>query len=173
LGLPQQPLLGVGGAKKGAYNPERRAAASTPGVPSPYPEVQPGCTGCRVHPGYTKVIATRIKQDVEYSRGAEQQTRRALVVRYYSREALDSIYLCCCIRRPLATCSRTESPSTAKTSDLARCGQHRGSIIDYGLFFTPGLHRLGGFGRSRQRWRRPNDTQSATPNCVSLGQRTS
>jgi hypothetical protein len=36
---------------------------------------------------------------------------------------------------------------------------------DYGLFFTSGFHRLGGFCRSRESLRRPNDTQSATSNC--------
>jgi hypothetical protein len=60
---------GPAGAEKEAHNPDR-AAASITAHPSPYPEVQPGCTGCRVHPGCTKVIATRIKQDVECSRGA-------------------------------------------------------------------------------------------------------
>jgi hypothetical protein len=29
----------------------------------------------------------------------------------------------------------------------------------YDLFFTSGFHRLGGFCRSHQSWRRPNDTQ--------------
>jgi hypothetical protein len=63
-------FLGGGGAEKEAHNPDR-AAARMPGVSSPYLEVQPGCTGCRVHPGCTKSLATRIDQDVEYSRGAE------------------------------------------------------------------------------------------------------
>jgi hypothetical protein len=35
----------------------------------------------------------------------------------------------------------------------------------FDLFFTSGLHRLGGFCRSRQSWGRPNGTQSATSNC--------
>jgi hypothetical protein len=65
-----RPFPGPAGAEKEAYNPDR-AAASIPAHPSPYPEVQPRCTGCRAHPGCTKVIATRIKQDVECSRGAE------------------------------------------------------------------------------------------------------
>jgi hypothetical protein len=65
---------GPAGAEKEAYNPDR-AAASIPAHPSPYPEVQPGCTGCRVHPGCTKAIAAIIKQDVEYSRGAEARRR--------------------------------------------------------------------------------------------------
>ena len=46
-----------------------------PGVSSPYLEVQPGCTGCRVHPGCTKVLATIVDQDVEYSRGADDPGR--------------------------------------------------------------------------------------------------
>jgi hypothetical protein len=69
-------FLGARGAEKGAHNPDRRPA-TMPGVSSTYPEVQPGCTGCRVHPGCTKVIATIIDQDVEYSRGAEHEARKS------------------------------------------------------------------------------------------------
>ena len=63
-------FLGARGAEKGAHNPDR-PPATMPGVSSTYPEVQPGCTECRAHPGCTEVIATTIKRDVEYSRWAE------------------------------------------------------------------------------------------------------
>jgi hypothetical protein len=68
LDLPQ-PLWGAGGAEKGAHNPEQ--------APASIPEVQPGCTGCRPHPGCTDVSATHVKRDVEYSRGAEHGPLRA------------------------------------------------------------------------------------------------
>jgi hypothetical protein len=74
-------FLGAGGAEKGAYNPNR-PAATMPGVPSPYPEVQTGCTGCRVHPRCTKALATIIKQDVEYSRGAEHRRHHRKAYRW-------------------------------------------------------------------------------------------
>jgi hypothetical protein len=51
-------------------NPEQ-APASMPAHQSPYPEVHPGCRGCRPDVGCTHVSATRIKRDVECSRGAE------------------------------------------------------------------------------------------------------
>jgi hypothetical protein len=82
-----------------------------------------------------------------------------------TRRNSTSSELCPCIG-PVPTWTSTENPGTAKALLL-------GASSDYGLFFTSGFHRLGGFGRSRQSWRRPNDTQSATPNCGSVGQRTS
>jgi hypothetical protein len=51
-----------------------------------------------------------------------------------TRETSNSIYLCPCIS-PLATWTRTENPSPAKTSLSVAIG-------DYGLFFTSGFHRL-------------------------------
>jgi hypothetical protein len=83
-----------------------------------------------------------------------------------TRRNSTSSELCPCIG-PVPTTATKVPSSTARALLL-------GASSDYGLFFTSGFHRLGGFGRSRQSWRRPNDTrQSATPNCVSLGQRTS
>jgi hypothetical protein len=61
----------AGGAGKGTHNHQDRAAAAMPEVSSPYPEVHPGCTGCRAHPGCVIAIATRADQDVEHRRGAE------------------------------------------------------------------------------------------------------
>jgi hypothetical protein len=67
--LPQL-IFGSGRGGKRCVHPGP-GPTSMPGVSSPYLEVQPGCTGCRVHPGCTKVIATHADQDAEYSRGAE------------------------------------------------------------------------------------------------------
>ena len=67
-----------GGAEKGAYNQGRPASSINKSPPLPIPgdlEVQPGCTGCRVHPRCTKALASIIDQDVEYSRGAEGQAQ--------------------------------------------------------------------------------------------------
>jgi hypothetical protein len=88
-----------------------------------------------------------------------QQTRGALVEVQVARnlEFQSSVLLHQRIS-PLATWTRTENPSPAKTSLL-------GAIGDYGLLFTSGVHRLLVPCEGRQSWRRPNDTHSAISNC--------
>jgi hypothetical protein len=80
--------LGAGGAEKGEYNPDP-PAATIPVVSSPYPGVHPGCTGCRVHPGCTKALATNVDQDVEYRRGAEDESAIPRVLKKFVNKASD------------------------------------------------------------------------------------
>jgi hypothetical protein len=99
-------------------------------------------------------------QQIKFSAFSKQQQTRGVLVEVQVARSLDiqfSVLLDHLIS-PLATFPRTASPSPATALLLV-------ASSDYGLFFTPGFHRLGGFCRSHQSWRRPNDTQSATSNC--------